>query len=284
MADGTQTAATAIKTITPMLGMIPGIGQVASVAGGIIGGVLENDVANNQAAQAEKMRKEALRTQTQALRPEFAQAERIRKMQALQGLQGKEQIAENIDENIAANLRSIKESSPQGATATAAISALVNKANAQKRELGIKDAQIKYDATGKLADTKWDMGLQQRGLEDRRDLQRTQGLTAASAMENAATANKMNATNKIIGSVTSTATALTKNAGGNNNNDGGFSDWYNSYLASQQQTTGGNGYYAPANSDYNPLLTPTTAAATAPLNINNNPYNQYVTPTTGFWQ
>ncbi len=60
----------------------------------------------------------------------------------------------------------------------------------------------------KVGQTNWDIGEKERQLEDKRDLVKQQGLTAASALENAATYNKQGAANTILGAIGSTAASL----------------------------------------------------------------------------
>lgn len=287
MADGVGTAGNVISTVAPMTSAIPIAGPIISGALGLVGGILQKTAAEKQADQAAQIRKDALATEKQALRPEFLRSMRIRKMQALQGMPGKDLAELGLDEDIAANIRGIKESSPQGATATAAISALLNRANAQKRNIQQQDAQFRYDATGKVADTEWELGNQQRGLEIAQINQRNQGLTAAAGMENAAMANDMTGNNTILGSISSTASSLANNARPAQN-DGGFQTWYNNYMASQQPqaTTQAAASYGPGYTQIpgvNVPLAATTPGTTSTPGV-TNPYMQYKSATPGFWQ
>jgi len=211
MADGAGTAGTALKTISPMLGAIPVFGQVASMATGLIGGALEAGAAQRQAAQAEKARKEALQTQTQALRPEFTQKLRADQMAALSGLPNYDQALANIQANTANQVRTIRESSPTGESTLAAISAALGKENEATRATDALDAQYRADLNKDVRNTMWSIGKEGRYLEDIRDQQKREGLSAAAALENAATYNKQNAANKILGSIGSTAAGLANN-------------------------------------------------------------------------
>lgn len=212
MADGLGTAGGVISAVSPALSAIPVAGAFLSAAGSIAGGLMQSAAAKKQAAQAEKIRKDALSAKTQALRPEFLSKKRMDNMAYLSGLPGYGLAKENIDEQAATNLRAIRENSPTGAATVSAISSALQLGNKANRELDINNAEFRAKKLSDVGNTEWAIGEKQRQLEDIRDQTKREGLTAASAMENAATANKMNAANTITGAITSTATSLGKTA------------------------------------------------------------------------
>ncbi len=213
MADysGQQTAGTVIKSVAPALNAVPYVGGLLSMAATIGGGALEADAAKKQAAQAEKIRQDALRLKTQPLRPEFQQKKNMDMAAYLAGFPGYEQMKLALGEDLANSIRSIHESSPSGAAAVTAIAAVQRQKEKAMTDLGVKNAMFKTDALNQLGNTVWNIGEKQRQLEDIRDKQKAEGLTAANAFDAAATYNKMGGINKILGAVGSTATSLTKN-------------------------------------------------------------------------
>lgn len=237
MADGVGAAGTALKTISPMLGAIPVFGQVASMATGLIGGALEANAAQRQAQQAERARKDALATQKQAIRPEFLQKYRADQMAALNGLPNYEQALGNIQANTANQVRTIRESSPTGEATLAAISAALGQENAATRDLSGADAQYRAGLEKDARGTLWNLGEQERYLENIRDSQKREGLAAAGALENAATYNKQNAANKILGSIGSTAAGLANNYT-EQQNYGNYLNLLNSIYGGGAGTTG----------------------------------------------
>jgi hypothetical protein len=242
--------------------MIPMVGPVISMAGGIAGGILEKNEAEDQAAQAEKVRKEALGLKPDKLNKEFYQKLRKDQMSELAGLPGKQLWQQMLEQKTANDMRSIRESSPNGAAALASASAALGQENQALNTLAIKDSEFRQDAANTVGNDLWNLGLQKRGNEDRRDQWKREGLQAASALENAATANRMGGANKIIGSIGSTATALSSNAQGQSNNQQ-WMDFLKDYYMKNGQlptsSTVGSGDTLQANNiwNYQPNFTTT---------------------------
>lgn len=212
MADALGTTGTVLSTAAPLLNAVPYVGPILSAAATIGGGIMQTSAAKKQAAQAAKVRDEALRTGKQPLRPEFAQRLRMDKMLAQAGLAGLPLYQEKLDERLSNSVRSVREQSNSGAGTLAAVSALTGAENDQLRELMIQDAAVKQELQKRVGDTNWDIGVKERGLEDIRDAQKREGLTAAAALENAATYNKQQGIKSILGAVGTAATGLTANA------------------------------------------------------------------------
>ena len=170
------TAGNVIGAVSPALSAIPYVGTILSAAGGIASGLLKQSAAKKQAEQAERMRKEALATQKQKIRPEFAEKQRLEKMSYLAGLPALEQSKKTLEENTASNLRAIREYSPNGAATLAAISAGLSAQGAASNKLSIENAQYKAGQLDKIGSTSWAIGEKQRQLEDIRDKQMATGL------------------------------------------------------------------------------------------------------------
>jgi len=230
-----NTSGGVLKTTTGALGAIPIVGPILSAVGGIAGGVMQGVAANKQRQQAEQIRKAALMAQKAGLRPEYAAKLRLDQMLASSDQPGLDQYKKSQEQMLATHLRTIREASPNGAATVAAISAaLANENQDMNRILAGNEA---YKA-GKMADvgnTLWNVGDKQRYLEDLRDQEKARGLTAASAFENAATANKMNAANTIIGSLTSAGSNMMSNMQQQENQDA-LTKMYNAYLMNEYKT------------------------------------------------
>lgn len=208
MANPYGTASTVLKTASPMLSSLPYVGPILSMGAGIAGGLLEQKAAQDQASQAAKTRNEALRLKPEPVNKYFMQKYRADQAAALGGLPGYGLAKGAIEGDIATGLRAAKESGASGAQTLALTSALIGKGNQSLNELSMQDAAFR---AGLQKDARQDLemlGGEANRQQDIRDKWKLYGLQGASALENAATYNKMNALNKIFGSVASTATAL----------------------------------------------------------------------------
>lgn len=244
-----------VKGVSGLAGMIPMVGPAISMVGGVVGGVLEKNEAQKQAEQAEKVRKDALKLKPDNLSPEFQQRLRADKMAELAGLPGKNLWQNMIDQRTANDMRSIQDSAPNGAAALAAASAAMGRNAQDVNTLAIKDSEFRNDASNQTRDTLWNVGLQKDEEKAIRDLKQTQGLSAAAALENAATFNNVNANNKIIGSIGSTASSISANVDAKNK-DALWMEFMSKYFGNNTSSTiGFPTYDAPAqnpNFNYTP--------------------------------
>lgn len=212
MANAEGTAGSVLKTAAPLLNFVPYVGPLISAGASIGGGLLEQDAAKKQQEQAARAREAALKTPVQQIRPEFIQKQNMDKMLALSGLPAYDQYVAQTDADVAKNARAIRESSGSGAQTLAAISAATGLANEAKQKLQMTDANARLTALKSLGDTTWNIGEKQRSLEDIRDRMKAEGLQGATALENAATFNKINAAKGIIGGISQGVNQLGANA------------------------------------------------------------------------
>lgn len=234
--DIVGTVGGAASGIASMTGVGSWLAPIISLATTGISAGLKASEASKQKEQAEKMRREALNTQKQALRPEFKEKQRIEKMQYLAGLPALGQAQKTLDENTASNLRAIREQSPNGAATLAAISAGLSAQGRATNDLSIKNAEYKDRMLTNIGGTSWSIGEKQRALEDIRDKQMATGLSSAAAMESAATYNKQNAADTLLGGISSTATSLAGNSiggGGKTTNEGNIASLLSSAQAAR---------------------------------------------------
>lgn len=190
MADGEQVAGQTISTIGPVLNAVPYVGPILSAAASIGGGLLQSDAAKKQAAQAAKVRQDALNTAVQPMRPEYTAALHLARMHELGGLPGLQVEKGDLAQQLADQIRYIHMAAPGGNAALAAMSKAVSNQSAGLRGLQAKDELFRGNASADTAKTLWNVGDAGRKLEDIRDEQRTGGLKAAAALENASMLNK----------------------------------------------------------------------------------------------
>lgn len=214
--QGQKTAGTVIKTVAPLLSAIPYVGPFVSLAAGIGGGLLEADAAKKQAEQGANERNQADNLMKAPARPEFRQKYNAEQALALGDAPGLEQYKEWLEGNMAAHIRTIKENSPNGASAANAISLLLGQTDQATNQLGADNIKYKASKTETALNDLWNTGLQEHGLEQERDAKKASMYQQANALETASTANKQTAVNTITGLVSSTATSLFNNIGRDN--------------------------------------------------------------------
>jgi hypothetical protein len=172
------------------------------------GGLLEQKAAKEQAAQADKMRRDALNLKPEKISKYYTDKLRADKMAAISGLPGYGLAKNAIDANIATGLRAGAESSESGAQRLALASALIGTGNKSLNELSMSDADFRMGMQKEARGTMQTLGDKEYQQQIIRDRWKEMGLTGAAAMENAATANSIGAMNKIMGGIASTATTL----------------------------------------------------------------------------
>jgi len=212
MADGYKTAGNVLSMASPMLNAVPYIGPLLSMGASIGGGLLEQKAAKEQAAQADKMRRDALNLKPEKISKYYTDKLRADKMAALSGLPGYGLAKNAIDANIATGLRAGAESSESGAQRLALASALIGTGNKSLNDLSMADAEFKAGLQKEARGTMQMLGDKEYQQQLIRDEWKQRGLEGASAMENAATANRIGALNKIMGAVASTGTSLLNQA------------------------------------------------------------------------
>lgn len=211
MADAKGTAGSVIKGSAGLWNLVPFVGGAISTLATVGGGMLEQSAAKDQAEQAANLRKK-----TDAMQPGQLQGEYWKKYSgdqamALGGLPGIDLYKDWLAQNMATNMRGIKENSPNGAAAVNAISLALGGENAAVSKLGINDAEYRAKYTDAALDDLWSIGDKKQGLVDDVNKRKALGYSQANNLEAAATGNKQTGWNTILGAIGSTATELTKN-------------------------------------------------------------------------
>jgi hypothetical protein len=210
----------------------------------IAGGAMQANTAQKQKEQAEALRKQTRDMQVEQMVPQYMQVFRGRKALALAGLPGMDQYEAMLEQNLAANLKAIRENSPRGGSTVNAISQIFEQQNAANTELAARNDAYKAGLNKEALADLWNMGDKQRELELNLQGRQAEGYRQANALEAAGTANTQTGINTITGAIGSTATALTKNAEGNSN------AMWKKYLDDMMAT--GGGYNTPSAPTYSP--------------------------------
>ena len=253
----------AASGIAGMTGVGSWLAPIIGLGTNLVGGMLEKGEAAKQAAQAQKVRQQALKTKAQAIQPEYLQKLRMDNMAALSGIPGLDIQKQALEAQNANTSRAIRESSPNGAATLAAMAAAKGLENQSLNDLMAKNEAFKANALKEVGETVKGIGAEKQSLQDKADVVKMKGLQAASALDAASTYNKQNAINKMLGAATSTVGALTKNIGGEND-DAALKKLLQGYL--MKQKTGATDVAVDANNvwNYQPNITPdyTTAPTT----------------------
>jgi hypothetical protein len=206
--QGIGGAASGIAGMFPGIGT--GIGAGISLATTLASGLIQKKEAEKQAKQAANVRGAAMSTKTGPMRPEYLAKLRMDQMSALSDAPGIAAAKTMQQEQLANSLRSIKESSPNGASTVAAISAALHQGNAEAGKIAIRNEEYRAGARNQVSQDLQMLGDKGVALEDKRDQWKREGLQGAAALENAATGNKMNAINTITGAIGATGATIGK--------------------------------------------------------------------------
>lgn len=231
-----ETVKTVGGTIGGLASMVPGYGTAigAGISGitSLVGGLLEQGEANKQKEQAANERRQANQLKPNLLQPEYWQKIHSTKMASLSHMPGYNQYIDQLAKNSANQMRSIRESSPNGAATLAAISATHGLENEATNNLSIADSTYKAGVEKELRGDLWNLGGEKDKQQAIADQKKGLMYQQANSLETAATANKNSGWNQILGGISSSATALTKNLGDQQNNTA-FNNWYNDYISNQ---------------------------------------------------
>jgi len=180
-----------------------GVGGLANIAGGIgatvttVAGVVEASQkmkeAKAQAKKAEDLRRSANYVAKEMLRPEFKQVQDAQTIASTYGLNNRNRYEQNIDSQVANMNRDATAVGSSGGASLAALSGAYNKGLGAYNDLAMKDSEIQQGKMNQLYQTTWNIGDEQRKLEQEQTRKKETILAQAAALDAAATANRMNA-------------------------------------------------------------------------------------------
>lgn len=180
-----------------------GMGGIANLAGGIgatvttVAGVVEASQkmkeAKAQAKKAEDLRRSANYVAKEMLRPEFKQVQDAQTIASTYGLNNRNRYEQNIDSQVANMNRDATAVGSSGGASLAALSGAYNKGLGAYNDLAMKDSEIQQGKMNQLYQTTWNIGDEQRKLEQEQTRKKENILAQAAALDAAATANRVNA-------------------------------------------------------------------------------------------
>ena len=177
------------------------LGAAASAIPALIGGANQLKTSREQYTKGVELEEAAKNVKKRALQKEFTAAQNERELMALSGLPTYEAAKQDIEAQTANTLRSIRESSPMGATAAQAIASVLEGQN--KNLMSLQGTQGQFKLANRQAATEGMQGLGdiQEGLEKEKRQEQANLRGAAEALLQSSTANKQTGIETIGGSL-----------------------------------------------------------------------------------
>jgi len=170
-----------------------GIGAVVTTVAGVVEASQKMKEAKAQAKKAEDLRRSANYVAKEMLRPEFKQVQDAQTIASTYGLNNRNRYEQNIDSQVANMNRDATAVGSSGGASLAALSGAYNKGLGAYNDLAMKDSEIQQGKMNQLYQTTWNIGDEQRKLEQEQTRKKENILAQAAALDAAATANRMNA-------------------------------------------------------------------------------------------
>jgi len=170
-----------------------GIGAVVTTVAGVVEASQKMKEAKAQAKKAEDLRRSANYVAKEMLRPEFKQVQDAQTIASTYGLNNRNRYEQNIDSQVANMNRDATAVGSSGGASLAALSGAYNKGLGAYNDLAMKDSEIQQGKMNQLYQTTWNIGDEQRKLEQEQTRKKETILAQAAALDAAATANRMNA-------------------------------------------------------------------------------------------
>jgi len=170
-----------------------GAGATVNTIAGIVQGAMRMKAAKEQAQKAADLRKEAKTVAKEILRPEFKQVQDAQTMGAMYGLNNFNRYEENIDNSVANMGRDAMAIGSSGGASLAALSGANLKGLDAINNLELKDSEVRQNKLDALYNTTWNIGNEQRKLEQEQQRKKELILAEANALDKASMANKMGA-------------------------------------------------------------------------------------------
>jgi len=176
-----------------MANIAGGIGAVVTTVAGVVEASQKMKEAKAQAKKAEDLRRSANYVAKEMLRPEFKQVQDAQTIASTYGLNNRNRYEQNIDSQVANMNRDATAVGSSGGASLAALSGAYNKGLGAYNDLAMKDSEIQQGKMNQLYQTTWNIGDEQRKLEQEQTRKKENILAQAAALDAAATANRMNA-------------------------------------------------------------------------------------------
>jgi len=176
-----------------MANIAGGIGAVVTTVAGVVEASQKMKEAKAQAKKAKDLRRSANYVAKEMLRPEFKQVQDAQTIASTYGLNNRNRYEQNIDSQVANMNRDATAVGSSGGASLAALSGAYNKGLGAYNDLAMKDSEIQQGKMNQLYQTTWNIGDEQRKLEQEQTRKKENILAQAAALDAAATANRMNA-------------------------------------------------------------------------------------------
>ena len=176
-----------------LMNMAGGIGATVTTVAGIVEASQKMKEAKAQAKKAEDLRRSAKYVAKENLRPEFKQVQDAQTIASTYGLNNRNRYEQSIDNQVANMNRDAMAIGSSGGASLAALSGAYNKGLDAYNNLAMKDSEIQQGKLNQLYQTTWNVGDEQRKLEQEQTRKKENILAQAAALDAAATANRMNA-------------------------------------------------------------------------------------------
>jgi len=190
------------------------IGSLFQIVGSAAKYKIGMDLVKEQRKRADELKGEAAQVKAPALRSEFSEALKLSALRALTGMPDYGSYEEEIRQSGADALAAAKESSASGADYGYYASAALSEQNKNLRELRRQAGMYKGAALDAYGSTLWQVGSEQKQNEAIRREKQDQLYAAASALEDAATANAYKVKTGAIDQFTEAASAAAGSAMG----------------------------------------------------------------------
>lgn len=171
---------------------------VVTVGTSIASGVAKGNLADKQATRADALRKDAKSVKAKKIEQEFYDNKMISENKVLSGLPSLNQMGDKLNQQGANAINQSRLSTNNSGDLLSAIAAISGKTNDANMDLGIKDAAYKDGALSELSANNQAIAAAKVQQEALAQAERSKLLDAAGGLENAATANKMKATDTIL--------------------------------------------------------------------------------------
>ena len=170
-----------------------GIGAIVTTVAGVVEASQKMKEAKAQAKKAKDLRPSAKYVAKENLRPEFKQVQDAQTIASTFGLNNRNRYEQSIDNQVANMNRDATAIGSSGGASLAALSGAYNKGLDAYNNLAMKDSEIQQGKLNQLYQTTWNVGDEQRKLEQEQTREKENILAQAAALDAAATANRMNA-------------------------------------------------------------------------------------------
>lgn len=164
----------------------------------IASGVAKGNLADKQSKRSDALRKDAKSIKAKKIEQEFYDNKMISENKVLSGLPSLNQMGDKLNQQGANAINQSRLSTNNSGDLLSAIAAISGKTNDANMDLGIKDAAYKDGALSELSANNQAIAAAKIQQEALAQSERSKLLDAAGGLENAATANKMKATDTIL--------------------------------------------------------------------------------------